>query len=777
MFERKYDWVQSEEPADDQVEALHQATGLSPLVVRILIARGYNTADKIKRFMTVDEKSFYDPFLMHDMEQACQRIQDAIVADEKIMIYGDYDVDGITSTAIMYETLTSYLGAQNVEYYIPDRFNDGYGPNRQVYERMVADGVQLLITVDNGVSGKDEVAYAQANGVDVIITDHHELPSELPEAVAIVHPAHPAGEYPFKSLSGAGVALMVAAALLEEFPQEMFDLATLGTVADVMPLVDENRALVKVGLQVLQNTSRPGLQALYKEAEVDVAHLNEETIQFALAPRLNSLGRMGSAAIAVQLLTSLDDELVVDLAQQVEEVNAKRKQTVDTENEQAQELLDPEQKVNILAQVGWHEGVSGILAGRILEQTNKPTIIFSIDQTTGLAKGSGRSNDNFDLFAALDPHRDLFENFGGHKKACGLTIKKEKLPELTTLLQTEAQKQGIKTVSKPTQHLATTLRVDDITVDLIKELSQLGPFGEENPAPVFAFKDYELVQAKTIGKNNNYLRLLLKQKGGTIAALSFAPLSQAQLAAIVADPSPVTFIGTLALNYWRNTVTPQIMIADLEYAGIRILDQRTTRLTAQRLTTTGTYICFNERLAQTIKPLLPQAATLRLATEVMKQASATTPLLVDELVLVDMPQSLTELQELLQVIAPQTIRAILYVKDEAYMNGMPTRADFANVYRFVSRQQNFDIRTNLPKMVKYFHLQREQIIFILQVFFEVGFVKINDGVLSGQQVTGHFNLKQTNTYQRRLEMMAIQEKLFYSDFAQLREWFQKQLKS
>ena len=777
MFERKYDWVQSEEPADDQVEALHQATGLSPLVVRILIARGYDTADKIKRFMTVDEKSFYDPFLMHDMEQACQRIQDAIVADEKIMIYGDYDVDGITSTAIMYETLTSYLGAKNVAYYIPDRFIDGYGPNRQVYERMVADGVQLLITVDNGVSGKDEVAYAQANGVDVIITDHHELPSELPEAVAIVHPAHPAGKYPFKSLSGAGVALMVAAALLEEFPQEMFDLATLGTVADVMPLVDENRALVKVGLQVLQNTSRPGLQALYKEAEVDAAHLNEETIQFALAPRLNSLGRMGSAAIAVQLLTSLDDELVADLAQQVEEVNAKRKQTVDTENEQAQELLDPEQKVNILAQVGWHEGVSGILAGRILEQTNKPTIIFSIDQTTGLAKGSGRSNDNFDLFAALNPHRDLFENFGGHKKACGLTIEKEKLPELTTLLQTEAQKQGIKTVSKPTQHLATTLRVDDITVDLIKELSQLGPFGEENPAPVFAFKDYELVQAKTIGKNNNYLRLLLKQKGGTIAALSFAPFSQAQLAAIVADPSPVTFIGTLALNYWRNTVTPQIMITDLEYAGIRILDQRTTRLTAQRLTTTGTYICFNEKLAQTIKPLLPQAATLRLATEVTEQASATTPLRVDELVLVDMPQSLTELQELLQAVAPQTIRVILYVKDEAYMNGMPTRADFANVYRFVSRQQNFDIRTNLPKMVKYFHLQREQIIFILQVFFEVGFVKINDGVLSGQQVTGHFNLKQTNTYQRRLEMMAIQEKLFYSDFAQLREWLQKQLKS
>ena len=249
------------------------------------------------------------------------------------------------------------------------------------------------------------------------------------------------------------------------------------------------------------------------------------------------------------------------------------------------------------------------------------------------------------------------------------------------------------------------------------------------------------------------------------------------MAAIVADPSPVTFIGTLALNYWRNTVTPQIMITDLEYAGIRILDQRTTRLTAQRLTTTGTYICFNEKLAQTIKPLLPQAATLRLVTEDMEQASATTPLRVDELVLVDMPQSLTELQELLQAVAPQTIRVILYVKDEAYMNGMPTRADFANVYRFVSRQQNFDIRTNLPKMVKYFHLQREQIIFILQVFFEVGFVKINDGVLSGQQVTGHFNLKQTNTYQRRLEMMAIQEKLFYSDFAQLREWLQKQLKS
>ena len=326
LIDAKKEWQEIELSENEYLDELIEETGFPKIVLQILMERGYDSLEAINNFLDPDARGLYDPNFMHDMELGVDRIQQAIMNGEKIVIYGDYDVDGITSTALMYETLEE-LGAE-VEYYIPDRFKDGYGPNVEVYKRLIDEGVSLIVTVDNGVAGHEAIDYANQHGVDVVITDHHELPETLPDAYAIIHPRHPEGDYPFGELSGVGVAFKVAAALLEELPQDVLDLVALGTVADLVSLTGENRILVKYGLQLLQQTMRPGLQSLYKVAGIEVPTITEETIGFSLAPRLNALGRMENGSLGVELLTTLDEERAEELAKTTNQLNIKRQEEV-----------------------------------------------------------------------------------------------------------------------------------------------------------------------------------------------------------------------------------------------------------------------------------------------------------------------------------------------------------------------------------------------------------------------------------------------------------------
>ena len=330
MLAAKKKWVPRLTTAVDEadVDKLAEAASVTPLVARLLIMRGINTAEEAAPFLHADQQPLLDPTTMHDMEKAVDRIQEAIIAGDQITIYGDYDADGLTSTSIMYETLDQ-IGA-NVNYYIPDRFKDGYGPNQAAFDRLIAAGTKLFVTVDNGVAGNAVINQVQEQGIDVVVTDHHELPTELPHAYAIVHPRHPEGSYPFGGLSGAGVAFKVATALLEEVPEELLDLAAIGTVADLVSLTGENRTLVTLGLKVLQQTTRPGLAALIQEAGLIPDKLTETNIGFGIAPRLNALGRLQSAQSGVELLTTLDDERATALAKQVNQLNEKRQGLVKT---------------------------------------------------------------------------------------------------------------------------------------------------------------------------------------------------------------------------------------------------------------------------------------------------------------------------------------------------------------------------------------------------------------------------------------------------------------
>ncbi|WP_035463600.1 single-stranded-DNA-specific exonuclease RecJ [Ligilactobacillus ceti] len=757
MVKQKYNWQTSTKSDQALITELAQATDLSPVLCELLVQKGYQTPEAIQKFIQPSEKNLYDPYLMHDMAVGVERIRQAIYEQEKIVIYGDYDADGITSTSVMYETLEQ-LGAV-VEYYIPDRFTDGYGPNKAVYQYLIDMGAQLIITVDNGVSGAEAISYAKSRGVDVVVTDHHELPQELPtDAVAIIHPRHPQGEYPFGDLAGVGVAFKVATALLEGPPSDLLDLVAIGTVADLVSLTDENRALVKFGINALQNTYRSGLLALFAKGQIEQATIDEVAIGFKLAPRLNALGRMESGQIGVELLTSLDDERVEEIAEHVQTLNNQRIEIVDAITQaalqQAQQQSD--HLINVVWQENWHEGVLGIVASRLVEATNKPTLVLNYDPEKELLKGSGRSVAGFNLYQGLDPHRDLLTSFGGHHMACGLTVAKDQIENLIAILEEEAQKQELTTEQKSDLQLAGDLTLAEVDLDLLAEIEKLKPYGTDNEQPYFAFHDYRIEQAQIVGKNQNCLRLMLSATNQQkITAIGFS-LPDATLQKIVQQPNGTKIVGSLNKNVWKNNVSAQIMLKDVAYEGIYFNDLREQPLTTQSFQQPGTYLFFDTKKYQALKQQVPTAENLVLAQQVIQQGETIT---TEQLTIVDLPADLTEIAQVLPMFQTKELSLYGYHQEKVYLMPMPTREDFSKLYRFVMSQTDFNLRTDLTKLENYLKIKKELLIFMIKVFFEVGFVRIEDGLMTGNKNASYHKLETTTAYRQRLSQIEVQELL------------------
>ena len=429
MITSKYDWQLASPNADEAFLVLAKKAGLEASVATLLYERGIQTKEDLEDFLEPKLEKLHDPYLLHDMDKAVERIRRAIEDYEQILIYGDYDADGMTSASIMKETLEQ-MGAE-VQVYLPNRFTDGYGPNESVYKYFIEQqGISLIVTVDNGVAGNQAIAMAQAMGVDVIVTDHHSMPEVLPDAYAIIHPEHPDADYPFHYLAGCGVAFKLACALLEEVPVDLLDLVAIGTIADMVSLTDENRILVKYGLGVLQHTQRMGLQELLEIAGIRPEDVNEETVGFQIAPRLNALGRLDDPNPAIELLTGFDDEEAHEIALMIHQKNEERKEIVQSIYDEAKTMVDPSLSAQVLAKEGWNPGVLGIVAGRLLEELHQPVVVLSIED--GRAKGSARSPESVNIFDALDPHRSLFVAFGGHAGAAGMTLRCEPTSCLVT---------------------------------------------------------------------------------------------------------------------------------------------------------------------------------------------------------------------------------------------------------------------------------------------------------------------------------------------------------
>lgn len=767
MIDAKFKWELADNASSVTVDNLEKELGISRILATLLAQQGIDSTEQAKKFFEPSMEEIHDPTLLHDMDKAVERIEQAVEKQEQITIYGDYDADGITSTSLMYETLLS-IGA-NVNYYVPNRFTDGYGPNMDAYQRLIDNGTQLFITVDNGVSGKNVIDKVMEAGVDVVITDHHELPADLPNAVAIVHPRYPGSNYPFPDLSGVGVAFKVAWALTGEFPVEELDLVAIGEIADVVNVTDENHALISYGIQQLRQGMRPGLAALMKLADIKANNLTDQDIGFGIAPRLNALGRIADANDGVKLLTSLDENESQKLAKEVDQANKERQNLVaeimKEAEKQANSSANQQKRTLLIVGKGWHQGVLGIVASRIMNETGKPTIVASTDQNNPtLIKGSGRSIDSFNLFNALEAHRELFITFGGHPAACGLSFDQKNIVPLQIALEEEAVKQKFDPTVKQPLPIAMKLVPADVTQQLYNDIQRVAPFGPGNMEPVFELNNVKVVDVKTMGQEHQHLKFSIVSDKKNLTVVAFG---QGNLATLLSAPTgQINLAVKVSLNEWRGKKSVQLMLEDLQINGTVIIDERTNKLTPQLFSSSDYYIVREPRLRENITPHVAPGYTLSIEEAIKTDFSG------QQVTLVDCPSS----EEMLKRIfaedegEPATIRLLLYQRKSAYLAGLPTRNDFAQLYRFIYRQKELKWPMQAKAVSNHLKINMDRLNLMIQVFSEAGFVTIKDDVLKFNESTNKTDLTQTKRYQKQLAQYKVEQQLLFNDAATVAKW-------
>ena len=721
-----YNWQFAPQVDDADFTKIAKKAGLGPEAARLLFSRGIKDEDSLSRFLAPSLDDLHDPYLLHDMGKAVNRIRRAIEQGEFILVYGDYDADGMTSASILKETLEQ-LGAECLVY-LPNRFTDGYGPNASVYKYFIEQqGISLIVTVDNGVAGHEAIDLAQSMGVDVIVTDHHSLPEVLPDAYAIVHPEHPEADYPFKHLAGCGVAFKLACALLEEVQVELLDLVAIGTIADMVSLTDENRIMVQYGLEVLRNTQRLGLQELFEIAGISSSDLTEETVGFQLAPRLNALGRLDDPNPAIDLLTGFDDEEVREIALMIQEKNEERKEIVQAIYEEAKSLVDPNKSVQVLAKEGWNPGVLGIVAGRLLEELGQTVIVLNIED--GRAKGSARSIEAVDIFEALNPHRELFIAFGGHAGAAGMTLEAEQLDALSEILENYVKDKGIDAKGKNTLYLDEELDLESLSLETVKSFERLAPFGMDNQKPVFYIRDFQVENARSMGAGDSHLKLKISKGTASFEVVSFG---QGSKATEFSQVKQLELAVTLSVNQWNGQTTLQLMMVDARVDGVQLFNIRSKSVE------------------------LPEGVpVLDFTSDLPKMLSS------PAIVVKNIPENLSLLKQVLQ---EQNFSAIYFKNDIAkayYLTGYGTREQFAKLYKTIYQFPEFDIRYKLKDLSAYLKIEQILLVKMIQIFEELGFVTIENGVMKVNKDAAKRDIAESQIYQnlkqtvKNQEMMAL----------------------
>ena len=532
---------------NEKVELLKEKFNLSNLVAKILSNRNIlereMQEDDIKKFLNPTRDDFYDPFLLPDMEQAIERIEQAINNNEKILIYGDYDADGITSTTILIKFFKE-IGVE-VDKYIPNRLEEGYGINNKALEEIKNRGIDLIITVDTGITANDQVKYANELGLDVIITDHHEPSDEIPKAVAVIDAKRKNNKYPFNQLAGCGIAfkLTQAISIKRKLDPSKYlknlDIVSIGTISDLVPLVDENRVIVKSQLKEVDSTS----------------------ISFGITPRINAAGRLGNQYDAVKLFITEDVKEAERLAEVLNSYNIERQKIGNKIYEEAiSQLKDEEKNCIILGKEDWHHGVIGIVSSKITEKFNKPSILLCFEDN--IAKGSGRSVPGFDLYKAISSTKEYLLGFGGHTMACGLSLTVENFEkfkkEITKYID---ENLDISKLEKEI-YIDEILTIDDLDIEKIKELKSLEPFGEENPEPIIMYKNVEINGIRTLSENK-HLKLSLKKNDKIIDAIGF---NLGELAEKYKIGDTIDIVGNIEINSFNGKDLIQIRLIDIRKA-------------------------------------------------------------------------------------------------------------------------------------------------------------------------------------------------------------------
>lgn len=559
-------------PDLETARSLSTACGFSPLAAAVLCARGVDTKEKAETFLATDLEHLYDPMLLKDMDLAVQAIKDAIQKKEKIIVFGDYDVDGITSTCVLLRYLRS-KGA-NADYYIPNRLSEGYGLSYSAMDTLYKQGVRTIVTVDSGVTALEEIEHATKLGMRVIVTDHHECREQLPVATAVVNPRRSDCDYPFDELAGVGVAFKLICAMegLENLPkiiENYSDLVSLGTVADVMPIIGENRIIVAHGLKCMENTKNLGLEMLLRESGQKNKRLTAATISFVLAPRINAAGRMGNTEQAVELFLTDNPVRAQELAALLCEQNKQRQTAENDILEQALVSLrknyNPlEDKIIVLDGEGWHHGVIGIVSSRLCDRYACPVILIAVDE--GIGKGSGRSMSGFNLFEALTNSEQLLDKYGGHELAAGLTIKQENIEQFKKEIKQYANEHINPDDLLPVVNIDCEITPDYITEAAVDSLTRLEPFGMKNTQPIFSMYDMYVEEITPIS-SDKHVRLTLMKDGVTYTAMLFGTGAGG---CGFAQGNFVDVAFNLEINEFRCHRTVQMILKDVKLSDCEI---------------------------------------------------------------------------------------------------------------------------------------------------------------------------------------------------------------
>ena len=560
-------------PSSPLAPQLGPAAGLSMVESQILANRGLCDHEAVISFLSPKLGRLYDPMSLQDMDKAVAVVMEALERREAVTIYGDFDADGFTATALLYNFFSA-LGAP-VSYYIPDRLAEGYGLHPEALKKIAAKGPGLVITVDCGTSDQDQVAFGRSLGLSMVITDHHQVPEDFMPPCPVVNPHRPGSAFPFKYLAGVGVAFFLAVALRaalrekgwfkhepEPDLRDYLDLVALGTVADMVPLRDQNRILVKSGLEKIRRSRWPGIQALAEVAELHGEEVSTGDLAYRMAPRLNASGRMGETEIGVLALTTRQPELAVELARRLEVLNTKRRlaqQKVMEEIETAM-LSDPSfktRKTLVAAGRGWHRGVLGIVASRLTDRYHRPALVLNIDN--GMAAGSGRSIPSFNLHRALTALAHLFERYGGHEHAAGLVLKASKIDSLTSGLEELACKEIKEEDLHPCIEVDAEISLSQVDLESTRRLLSFSPFGPGNPEPLFYAGPCDVVDSRVMGER--HLKMKVRQDGRVLEAVGFGLAENPW-----AFETAVNFIFTPEINQWQGREKLQLRMIDMEPA-------------------------------------------------------------------------------------------------------------------------------------------------------------------------------------------------------------------
>ena len=744
-------------------EGLINRKDLSPITMELLVQRNIVTEEAVNDFLFPDMGKLHSPYNLSMIDKASERVQEAIANEEKILVYGDYDADGVSSTALLMKTLIE-LGA-HCDFYIPNRFTEGYGPNEAAFRMAAENDVHVIITVDTGIAAIDEALIAKELGIDLIITDHHELQEELPDAYAIINPKC-SPEYAFHELAGVGVALKFSERLLGYFPDHLLDLVAVGTIADLVPLIDENRILAHFGLQQLTTTKNIGLGALKKVCGI-TDDVMEDDVGFSIGPRLNAVGRLQDARLAVELLLTESNEEAEEIAERIESINQERQEIVNEIIHEAEAMvsMEDEESVIIVAKHGWNEGVLGIVASRLVRKYDRPAIVLCIKEETGEVKGSARSIPAFNLFDSCMIIKSLFTRFGGHSQAAGMTLPIENMEELQSELNKNIKAELTADDFKPSVEVNKKLFIADINEDLINQIGRLAPFGMSNPKPIFHIQDIP-TETRQIGNLKNHLKLQFKVDNTDLEGIGF---SMGHLFPHITPHTPIEIVGELGINEWNGVRKPQIIMRDMKIAEWQLFDHRGKRnLDMSPFTTTTNHnIVIRNQHPEESHEFGGHIKEITYDIEVATLEET------ESLFIYELPTNLTVLQEIIKATNPVNIHVCFYIENSTYLTAFPTRDEFKWFYSLVYRRKKLDLNKELNDIMHEKKWTKETVVFIAKVFLELEFVKIEDGVI---QIASHpvkRDLQESAVYQARINQGDIEKKLYYSNYESLKSWFAK----